>query len=372
MHSRSPDAEERLQNDWFAAAGLQPPRHLAIHPDDDMYQGRVLQVSPERRRQVYMRCGHESLCVLENALSAAGCSLDRAGAVLDFACGYGRLLRFLVDRCGAERVHGSDILAPAVQFVRDTFGIHAFDSARRPEDLVLPRRYDVIHVGSLFSHLPRATFAPFLAVLARGLTDDGVLVFTTHNPSVHRGALDPSGFTFVPLSESEVLATADYGSTFVEPALVQAIAKAQGLTAVATLEREVWRIQDVHVASRRDLPGLRHWRPTPIARGSIVRAELRADGHAWVGGFVRLPRVLGAPREVWLGVDGARLVRAEWRPHPQALPDGEGGRWFDQFDWYTEGPAAELLAGEHTVAAIAVLADGTRSCFDARLLERVC
>lgn len=335
-----------------------------------MYQSRVLQVSPERRRQVYMRCGHESLCVLDNALAAAGRPLDGAAAVLDFACGYGRLLRFLVDRCGAERVHGSDILAPAVQFVRATFGVQAFDSARRPQDLVLPRRYDVIHVGSLFSHLPRSTFGPFLSVLARGLTDDGVLVFTTHNPSVHQGALDPSGFTFVPLSESEVLATADYGSTFVEPVLVQAIAKEQGLAGVATLEREVWRIQDVHVASRRELPGLRQWRPAPIARGSIVRAELRADGHAWVGGFFRLPRVLGAPREVWLCVDGGTFVQAEWRAHGQPLPSREGGRWFDQFDWYTEGPARDLLGGEHTVAAIAVLGDGTRSCFDACFLDR--
>ena len=45
-------------------------------------------------------------------------------AWLDFGCGYGRVIRFLVERVPPDRIWASDVAHEAVDFCRSEFGVH--------------------------------------------------------------------------------------------------------------------------------------------------------------------------------------------------------------------------------------------------------
>ena len=376
------DDPEVLRAAWLEALRVAGPSsldptglELAVHPDDDMARVDVQKVEPGRELAAYARSGHEGLACLENVLAAAGRSLGDTGALLDFAGGYGRILRWFVRALAPERIWSSDVLAPAVEFARATFGVHGFDSATDPAELRLPRRFDVIWVASLFSHLPRATFVPFLRALHEALEPGGLLVFSTHSPEL----LDPerrdtSGFTFVRASESHVLDLGDYGSTFVEPEVLHELAREAGVAHLAGLERELWRIQDVYVASNEPVPGLVDWRPAPIAHGSILEASVSRlnGGHARIHGFVRVP-VAYAPVtavELRLGPGDAggegdpRVEPCAHRPYDRALPQDVGGARFRQTDWLLEGPAPELLDTRAPLCVTARFGDGRAYPFE--------
>jgi SAM-dependent methyltransferase len=380
---RAMDRELALARAWLRAQRIDPPPPLAVHADDDMRRVDVQQTVPELRLFEYLRSGHEALLVLENALRAAGREFGQLGSLLDFAGGYGRVLRHLVQRVPRERIAHSDVLAPALEFVRTTFGVHSFASAADMSALRFPRRYELIFAASLFSHLPRARFGPALRALHAALEPHGLLVFSTHSPLMLEPARrDRSGFTFAPSSESRVLAVEEYGSSWVEPELVRALCAEQGIEHVALLERELWRIQDVYIASREPLPGPAHWKPAPIARGSILRASLSPTGHAWIGGFVRVPREHAPLRELTVVVtplagdtpragtplaaaapERGRSFSALVREHTQPLAPHEGGERMRQFDWFLEGPAGALAEEPQALCALAELANGARSCF---------
>ena len=53
-------------------------------------------------------------------------SLEKVAAFLDFASGYGRFTRFLVQHLPADRIWVSDIQADAVAFQEEQFGVHGF------------------------------------------------------------------------------------------------------------------------------------------------------------------------------------------------------------------------------------------------------
>ena len=87
-------------------------------------------------------------------------ALRAVPALLDFASGYGRLTRHLVLALDPVRVWVSDIKDKAVAFQRRRFGVHGFPSTAEPDDLAVTERFDLIFVGSLFSHLPEGRVRP--------------------------------------------------------------------------------------------------------------------------------------------------------------------------------------------------------------------
>ena len=266
------------------------------------------------------------------------------------------------------------MLARMTTSAGSTFGVNAFESQTAPEDLVLPRKFDVIWVASLFSHLPRTSFTQFLARLYEALEPDGLLIFSTHTPEVLAAEeRDASGFTFVRASESHVLDLGDYGSTFVEPTLVRELCAEVGIAHTYGLERELWNIQDVYVVSPSAQPGLNDWSAAPIANGTILKADVSETGHAWVGGYVRVPAHEAPIQEVALVLGENLPVNRKstiLRPLEEQLQLTEGGERFTQIDWYTEGPMPELLNRRETLCAIARLRSGAEWCFDATWLGR--
>ncbi|MHC4846061.1 MAG: class I SAM-dependent methyltransferase [Planctomycetota bacterium] len=366
----SPDASAlALGRAWLAAQGCADGLVETIHARDEMYLtiADYPQLDAERQMVEYLRAGHEALTVLHDVLGRAGRTLGQLDATLEFACGYGRLTRFLVRELPPERLWSAEILPDAVAFVGATFGVHALSSATDPAQLRLPRRYPLIWVGSLFSHLPRPRFEAWLARLYDALDDDGLLVFSTHGADViPEVPKDPSGFTFVPQSESLSLDAAEYGSAYVTPDVLREIAVGCGVHHLHGVERDLWWIQDVWVAAKRAQPGLERRTRAPVVRGAIDHLKIDAAGQAWVGGWT-LAAASDAPvRSVSLLLDGRPIADAalgEPSTDQDMLPDCVHAAW------NLHGSVAGLPPGRHVLAAVATAESGRPFCVDARSLH---
>jgi SAM-dependent methyltransferase len=114
---------------------------------------------------------------------------DSCESLLDFACGYGRALRFFRAAFPDARLVACDISRDAVDFCAQEFGAAPVYSQEDPAAVELPGPFDVIWVGSLFTHVPEARWIALLDLLASALSQDGLLLFTVQGRNVRRQLL---------------------------------------------------------------------------------------------------------------------------------------------------------------------------------------
>jgi len=147
-----------------------------------------------------------------------------APVILDFACGYGRLLNLLIHDVPPDRIWASEIQPDAVSFAVEQFGVHALLSSERPEDFEPGRSFDLIWVASLFSHLPPGLFQRWLQRLSGLLSPQGIMLFTVHDQALLPTDMEmpESGVLFIEGSENADLSTEIYGTTFVTEDYVRA------------------------------------------------------------------------------------------------------------------------------------------------------
>lgn len=104
---------------------------------------------------------------------------ERCDSILDFACGYGRVLRFFKVAFPHAQLTACDITREAVDFCAEAFRATPVYSHEDPARIDLQGEFDLIWVGSLFTHLSAARWGGFLDLLESVLAVDGLLVFTT-------------------------------------------------------------------------------------------------------------------------------------------------------------------------------------------------
>lgn len=233
----------------------------------------------------------------------------RAGQLdlLDFACGYGRLLRLLGAMVAPERTWASDLQAEAVAFVQAQFGVHGLLSDADPRRFVPGRRFDVIWVASLFSHLPESLFRDWLARLLDLLDDDGLLCFSVRDASLLPAdlALPPGGLFYAGESENADLDPAIYGTAYASEDFVRAaLAQIRPGLSCWRLPRALANEQDLYVvASRpgRDLAPLATLRRGPWGWVDIRRLGMdgRLDLQGWAASLDD-----GEVAAVRIGIDG--------------------------------------------------------------------
>jgi SAM-dependent methyltransferase len=99
--------------------------------------------------------------------------------ILDFGCGYGRILRQFKAAFPEAGLVACDILPEAVDFCAETFGAEPVYAEDDPGQTKLEGKFDLIWLGSLFTHLDAARWKSLLDLLERSLDPGGLLLFTT-------------------------------------------------------------------------------------------------------------------------------------------------------------------------------------------------
>jgi SAM-dependent methyltransferase len=162
----------------------------------------------------YISVGISAVKLIQTALNESGRTLNEGSNILDFPCGYGRVLRYLKETFPQADIYGGDIDQHAVNFCKKEFGMIPVQSDINFNKVKFPVSYDLIWVGSLFTHIDSQDFQNLLKTLISSLKEKGVLIFTTHGkeclnqldsyglgsikPSSMRMKLENTGFVFQP------------------------------------------------------------------------------------------------------------------------------------------------------------------------------
>jgi SAM-dependent methyltransferase len=237
--------------------------NLKIHPNDQMltYSLSHFQSAGAALSQ-YFGVALQQHKAAEQIIGALFPSRDDF-SVLDFACGYGRMLRFLAKSVGPSRIWASDIQSDAVDFVVGEFGVNGIYSDVDPDKFKTDRKFDFIWVASLFSHLPGPTFNQWLAKLGEALSPRGVICFSVHDEVLLAAnqKMHDSGIAFASESENSELAKDAYGTTHVTEAYVRgAVERAFGAShPYFRVKRGLAYQQDLYIVAKdkaRDLSAL--------------------------------------------------------------------------------------------------------------------
>jgi SAM-dependent methyltransferase len=163
----------------FALGHLVPPRRFdgipgRVHFNDFMFIN-----SSAEEIASYADRGRRVISLIEETLAAAGKRIEDVERWLDFGCGYGRVLRFLLERVPPHRVSASDVIAEGVEFCRSEFGVTALHS--RPElAAVRLGSFDFVYAISVITHLDERNSVDFLRLVGDSLAEGGIAMFTTH------------------------------------------------------------------------------------------------------------------------------------------------------------------------------------------------
>jgi SAM-dependent methyltransferase len=179
----------------------------------------------------------------------------RPTSLLEFASGYGCVTRFMIDACPHVDLTCCDIHPAAVSFLQAEFGVEAILSKSIPEELVIWRTFDVVFVISLFSHLPRHTWARWLRVIASRVKRGGLLIFSTHGMTsaaqFNYPEIGEDGYWFHPLSEQTDINPFDYGSTITTEKFVRKqLGTMRDLRLLSFRPAALRRNQDIYVVRR--------------------------------------------------------------------------------------------------------------------------
>jgi SAM-dependent methyltransferase len=126
----------------------------------------------------YFGTGGSALSVILNVLQIA--EELSPESILDFGCGAGRVTRWLVSAFQNSLIEGCDIRQVDINFVASEFNIRTWLSSINIDQLKSEKKYDLIWVGSIFTHLDAKDSTKLLAKLYSWLNTGGVLIFSTH------------------------------------------------------------------------------------------------------------------------------------------------------------------------------------------------
>jgi SAM-dependent methyltransferase len=143
---------------------------LEISPKDGMYQ--------KGADESYLNVGYSALQNIRAAMNVV--NKKDVKSILDFGCGYGRVLRAIRASFPNIKIVACDYEKEGVDFCSQIFNAIGIYSQENPEETKMAENFDLIWAGSLFTHFDQNRWHGALKFLIDHLDYSGILIFTTH------------------------------------------------------------------------------------------------------------------------------------------------------------------------------------------------
>ena len=133
----------------------------------------------------FLEVGERASQAIQAALLNPGKGIEPRQSVLDFGCGCGRTLLWLIRQFPDTRFHGTDVDAEAIEWCRRNLGSAEFRvNSPLPPLSYDDEQFDLIYALSVFTHLSDAHQRSWLPELRRILRRGGTLLLTVHGEEV--------------------------------------------------------------------------------------------------------------------------------------------------------------------------------------------
>jgi SAM-dependent methyltransferase len=131
---------------------------------------------------VALRQGFQVYRLFKELFERHGGRLAACRRVLDFGCGWGRVLRFFLRDLEADRLWGLDAREKMIAACRQTFpGCHFERAGPWPPTPLDPASVDFVYAFSVLSHLSEEMHLRWLEEFHRILAPGGLLIVSTRN-----------------------------------------------------------------------------------------------------------------------------------------------------------------------------------------------
>jgi SAM-dependent methyltransferase len=128
----------------------------------------------------FLRGGRLAAGSIRAALWRQERTIEELGAILDFGCGCGRVVRNWIGLPGTD-VFGSDMNEQAIEWCRRNLPFATFESNGLAPPLAFETgRFDLVYALSVFTHLPEELQLLWIRELERVLRPGGFLLLSTH------------------------------------------------------------------------------------------------------------------------------------------------------------------------------------------------
>jgi SAM-dependent methyltransferase/uncharacterized coiled-coil protein SlyX len=240
--------------------GINFPFYEGIAKNDIMFLYSLLHIGEyPKSYHSYLSTGLNGFNIIRRIMTSANGNDQLQGKLLDFASGYGRVTRFLAGYYSPEKIYTSDIKPEAVDFQKQHLGVSGFYSSYDPFELNIADKFQVIFVGSLFSHLNTDLYNKWLIQLLSMSEPEGLLIFSVHDMSIypeqttedHVYALnnEDAPFGFV---EDRITSLENYGVSFTTENYVSELLKTiDPELKYRRYKRGFGGLQDVYVVSKK-------------------------------------------------------------------------------------------------------------------------
>jgi cyclopropane fatty-acyl-phospholipid synthase-like methyltransferase len=144
-------------------------------------------VSESTDIRLFLDVGQRIATAIERAIDDAGVPMNQMKRVLDFGCGCGRTLAWLISRFPNTQFFGADIDSMSVQWCREHLRGSFCCNQDAPPLSYADAEFDCIYAISVFTHIDERYQLEWLAEFRRVLRPGGLLLVSVHGVGTAKG-----------------------------------------------------------------------------------------------------------------------------------------------------------------------------------------